>query len=490
MKIFVIFAIGYSPKGAHGEVAGYVDGPAFDGAYGNVTGYVDVPSFPKVGDQVCVLHDEMVRATVGFSGSSRVTGVLLPQKEEFSPEEAWIVLEGVAVSSRDMATTLCAKMEEESGLSCDEHPSRDRRRETTQTINRPEPVHCFDRYFGARFGGPGRPTFFCAGRWEEAATQTFLQHVDEITHLDLLIQEGERIDVPPLGESALCVKRMWITYRGALADRGPITGLEQFLGTTEIHVSGAFPENGIDFQSFPGLRRVGTALEEAESRFLDDIFASKSLREVEFWAPYADVDCRRFAARPELTSVEFHGGPLETLDGLDACTGLEALHLRECRAFTNAGDLTRFAKLQSLSLDTLPGLQCEGDVRQLRQLKSLRLDHLYTLGGSMELDNLHHMECLRVTYCPELMLDLAAIGEMTNLRELWINRKHVNLDWETIFSLPHLEGLTVEGMSKEELRELGDRYGRKVFNCYWFGSRKQPLYVADLVGPPASEEGA
>jgi hypothetical protein len=106
MKIFVIFAIGHSSIWA----------------YGNVTGYVEVPSFPKVGDQVRVLHDEIVRAIVGFSGICRVTMVLLPQKESYAPEEAWIVLDGVMVSSREMARILCAKLEEESALSCGLHP--------------------------------------------------------------------------------------------------------------------------------------------------------------------------------------------------------------------------------------------------------------------------------------------------------------------------------------------------------------------------------
>ena len=118
----------------------------------------------------------------------------------------------------------------------------------------PEPVHLFDRYFGARFCGEGRPTFYCAGGWEEAATQTFLRHVDEITNLDLLIQEGERIDIPPLGEAALCVKRMWITYRGEITSRGAITGLEQ---QARMKCNGI---REIYFALFPGFRYAASGL--------------------------------------------------------------------------------------------------------------------------------------------------------------------------------------------------------------------------------------
>jgi hypothetical protein len=132
-------------------------------------------------------------------------------------------------------------------------------------------------------------------------------------------------------------------------------------------------------------------------------------------------------------------------------------------------------------------LQCGGDLRQLKSLKHLRLEHLYTVGGGIALDGLHEMESLRVTYCPELTLDLAAIGEMPKLRELWINREHANLDWEAIFSLPHLEALTVEGMSQEALGALIARHGREVFNWYGIGSRKQPLDIADLVGPTVGQ---
>lgn len=134
-------------------------------------------------------------------------------------------------------------------------------------MNSSRACHSFGRYFGARFGGTGRPTFCCFASWEDAATRSFLEHVHEITDLNLYVEEGEHIDIPPLGEAALCVKRMWLSCHGA------ITGLEQFQEIESIYVRYSLPTNGIDFEAFP--RLYESAAKKPDRIFVDERFTHK-----------------------------------------------------------------------------------------------------------------------------------------------------------------------------------------------------------------------
>jgi hypothetical protein len=329
----------------------------------------------------------------------------------------------------------------------------------------------FERNYGARFGGEGYPVFFCANGWNDEATRTFVTYADEIGVLDLFVEEGQRIDIPPLREAARCVKKMFITCSGA------ITGLEQFRQTASMDLFRSFPTNGIDFKSFSNLLRVGATVDESDRKFVDDLFACSALREVEFRAPYTELDCRRFGARPELASVTFRGGPLKSLRGLESCARLEELHLHGCSVFTDLGDLTRFAGLQSLTLEDLPSLRWETNLTQFGTLKVLSLNGLRTITGVLSLEGLHRLERLRIKDCPNAVMDLAAVGEMANLQEIWLNRQHINLDLETLFALPHLEKLGAQGMSKDELNTLVERHGRKVSGWQCFGRVTDPSMV-------------
>ena len=317
-----------------------------------------------------------------------------------------------------------------------------------------------------KIGELTHPLLRCESGWDDESTAAFLQH--EFNSLWLTFRTDQAMHIPALGPKALCVK--WLFMVGS----GTVTGLEQFTNVELLSVS-LFPRGGIDFQLFPKLRQLSTAWDK---KYIDTVFTCRQLKELDIEEGYADEDCRRYHALPELSNVGFTGGRLRTLKGLEHCPQLETLGIAYARNFTELGDLPQLGKLTMLVLGNLPKLQPNLNWRAMPALRNINLLSLPTLTGMIEFAERTLMEEIYVVKCPGLTLDLAGIGGLRHLRKLWTDAPHIHLSLEALFSLPQLElcGFHADDSpanSDQALHALAAAHLRKISSIERAGPKKK-----------------
>jgi hypothetical protein len=305
----------------------------------------------------------------------------------------------------------------------------------------------------------------CTNGWDEKTTQAFLSN--DFEELHLWMRPNLRMDIPLLGEKALCVKSL-STHRS-----GIITGLDQFQEIGRIHID-SIPQNGINFGGFEKLRHISTTWDKKLS---NDVFKCRILHELDVYEGFSDEDCQKYRLLPQLTHVGFTQGRLKNLKGLEACPDLESLRLVMVRGLVDLLDLAQFKNLRSLTLDSLPRLKWTVELTDLKELRTLHLEKLPALQGTISLSGLTFLEDICIVESPNAIVDLSAISDMPNLRKLWLNKPHINLDLDALFSRKFIKLFQCKELgdlaeSDETLIKRAEQHGRNITQITRPGPKK------------------
>lgn len=300
------------------------------------------------------------------------------------------------------------------------------------------------RCYVLKYGG--RPVFVSEFGWTESTTDAFRKA--ELPNIRFRGLTGQRIEVSPLGAISQGIRALYLSSAGYLG------GVRQFDRTRRLVID-QYPENGVEFGGFPELEVIYTAWNR---RFSKAIFQVSNLRKLSVEDAFPEEDCRHFSVFPELRRLSFTAGLLKTPDGLEACTKLEHIELVRCAHLTGLGDLRAFSNLSSLSLERLPNLHWHTPLCSLRNLKRLRFKEIPGLCQKLDLVGLSRLESVSVINCRNASVDLGGLGEMPNLKSLWLNVPHSNLSLDALFTKPALKN--VGFLERDELSLPDERLKR------------------------------
>lgn len=300
------------------------------------------------------------------------------------------------------------------------------------------------RSYVMKYGG--RPVFVSEFGWTGATTTGFLEAA--LPYLRFRALTGQRVEVSALGAAAQTVRTLY------LGNAGYLDGIRQFTRARKLVID-EYPENGIEFGGFPELEVVYTAWHR---KFSKGLFECRNLRRLSVEEAFPEEDCRQFSNLSELRKLAFNGGLVKSPVGLESCVKLEHLEFVRSKHLIDLGDLGCFAQLATLSLDRLPNLHWHTALPGLKSLRRLRLKEIPGLCQKLDLAGLTKLENISVINCRNASIDLAALGDIPNLRSLWLNVPHTNLQLDALFAKPTLRNVAF--LEQDELAQGDDRLKR------------------------------
>lgn len=239
----------------------------------------------------------------------------------------------------------------------------------------------------------------------------------------------------------------------------PLKGLEIFskLENLSYSIDGAPKRPVFRPSAFPELRRLSGSWHKS---FADDLPSCKSLKVLSLDG-YSEPDCQLFGDLPQLESLNFGGGRLESLDGIQAIRALKQLNVIRLRKLSDISAISSATELRQLWIENAKNVMNLPAVQTLENLSVLYLVNCGALSG------------------------LDWIERCQELRSLWVPEVTYSVNWRVLFSLPHIAKIAVSpdaasAVSSEAVSEIAHSFGRTITDLVIAGTKKAPMYKVML----------
>lgn len=280
----------------------------------------------------------------------------------------------------------------------------------------------------------------CVGGWNEAATAAFL--AGGFDCLELSCSPKQAINIPLLGQAAKSLKEAELRIAGRLG------GFEQFESIGALTLPSGLPR-GLVLSDYPSLRELVLQCSGTAGRLPVGCAGLERLGIVS----WEGGDASGLSQLQCLQSLAISQGRIKTLRGIGRLPDLRSLNLAYVRFFSDIESVARLSQLASLDIENAPALAGILPVSKFASLRSLRV------------------------VSSALTVDLGGLERNNVLEVLWLNGRHMNLEWPELLSLPSLRIVAIpvgeEALAlKKELETAIVSSGRSVQKLEIVGSKR------------------
>ena len=204
-------------------------------------------------------------------------------------------------------------------------------------------------------------------------------------------------------------------------DLRPIRKLHR-LHTLKVETDQAFD---VDLQNWPVLEDLSFAW----SGKFENLQHASQLKVLNIWS-WRDGDLKKLVDLVNLRELGIFGGTLRTLDGLEACTGLEQLRLVNMRSLSDFRAIAMLCNLRVVSIDTCRKL---GNLRVFanhKQLTALDIDNVGEIESLEPLKGLPRIKSIMLREGTNIVDGNTAILAEMDVKYAFRNRKHYNMRYD------------------------------------------------------------